>query len=174
METKLSRETKSEQLKGLPKELIRGLVYNHDRANANTAQLHETSATLQAMVELLVQGGVLDREMFEERRIEAAENLRQHYIKQGMAVAMQEFGGSKYQFQSGAEVDCENHVHLNREKHCCTIYNNRPIPCRGYDCSKDKRIWLNLKNQVVDPRIYDLDWLECLETEVSSTAVGDK
>jgi len=113
-----SRETKSEQLKGLPKELIRGMVYNHNRANANTAQLHETSATLQTMVELLVKGCVLDREMFEERRIEAAENLRQHYIKQGMAVAMQEFGGSKYHLQSGAEVDCINLVQLC-EAACC-------------------------------------------------------
>ena len=43
------------------KEVLRGLVYSHNRANANTTELHQTAVTLQAMLELLIERGVLSR-----------------------------------------------------------------------------------------------------------------
>ena len=48
--------------------------------------------------------------------------------------------------------------HLDREKKCCSVYGQRPVPCRGYDCSKDKRIWLDFENYLINPRINDPDW----------------
>jgi hypothetical protein len=48
--------------------------------------------------------------------------------------------------------------HLDQEKKCCSVYGQRPVPCRGYDCSKDKRIWLDFENYVINPRINDPDW----------------
>ena len=47
----------------------------------------------------------------------------------------------------------------------CTVYANRPIPCRGYDCRSDKRIWVNFENRVVNPKLADPNWPQCLETE---------
>ena len=35
-------------------DMLRGLIYSHNRANGNTAELHQASATVQALVELLV------------------------------------------------------------------------------------------------------------------------
>jgi Fe-S-cluster containining protein len=197
-------------------DVIRGLVYAHNRANANTAEVHQACATMHAVVELLIEGGVLDHEALEARRQEAARQLRRQYLAQGMAVAMQEFGTSKYEFQNGAEVDCQNRVHLckaaccriplalsredvqeglvrwdlgqpyiiardgdgycvhlDRETYGCTVYAQRPIPCRGYDCREDERIWLDFENKVVNARIDEPDWPECIETEAVTVAGGE-
>lgn len=172
-------------------EVLRGLIYVHNRANANTAAAHEANATLHALVELLVERGVVDGEAFEARRGKAAEQLRREYLERGMAVAMQEFGVSKYEFKGGAEIDCANRLHLCKAACCrlpfalskqdvqegivkwdlgqpylnardeqgycahlergtcrCTVYHHRPIPCRGYDCRKDGRIWLDFEKWV--------------------------
>jgi Fe-S-cluster containining protein len=201
---------------GFESELIRGLLYAHNRANANTAEVHQACATMQAAVELLIEGGVLDREAFEARRQEAAEQLRHQYLGRGMAVAMQEFSTSKYAFQDGAEIDCKDRVHLckaaccrlplalsredvqegivhwdlgqpyilargrdgycvhlDRETYGCLVYAQRPIPCRGYDCREDKRIWLDFENKVVNARIDEPDWPECIETEAVTAAGGE-
>jgi hypothetical protein len=50
-------------------DVLRGLLYAHDRANANTAALHQASATLDAVVETLIAEGVLDPAGLDERRI---------------------------------------------------------------------------------------------------------
>lgn len=46
--------------------------------------------------------------------------------------------------------------HLDRESSCCTVREQRPLPCRGYDCRKDKRVWLDFENRIINP---DLDRL---------------
>lgn len=51
-------------------------------------------------------------------------------------------------------------AHLDRERLGCTVYAHRPIICRGYDCRKDKRIWLDFENRVVNPLLDDPDWPE--------------
>ncbi len=196
---------------GVPAELVRGLVYTHNRANANTAELHQACAAIHAIGDLLVERGLLDREEVEARKRKAAEQLQQQYLAQGMATAMQEFGVSKYAFQGGAAVDCENRVHLckavccklplalsredvqegivrwelgrpymiahaadgycvhmDRQTCACTVYQHRPIPCRGCDCRNDQRIWLDFENKVVNPHIHEPDWPACLEEDGKS------
>jgi hypothetical protein len=186
---------------GLAADLARGLVYTHNRANANTAAAHDANASVLAMVELLIERGVLDREAYEARREEVAEQVRRQFLGRGMGVAMQEFAVGKYEFQGGAEIDCANRVdlckaaccrlpfalskedveegvirwdlgrpyvikqdqdgactHLDRQTLGCGVYRQRPIPCRGYDCRNDKRIWLDFDNRVVNPRIGEPGW----------------
>jgi Fe-S-cluster containining protein len=193
-------------------DLLRGLVYTHNRANANTAAAHEANATLQALVELLVEEGLVDREAFEARRAQSSEKLRREYLERGMAVAMQDFDVSKYEFTGGAEIDCESRLHLCKAACCrlpfalskedvqegivkwdlgqpylnardgdgycmhmerggcrCTVYQHRPIPCRGYDCRKDQRIWIDFENRVINPRITEADWPERLETQAQTS-----
>ncbi len=41
--------------------------------------------------------------------------------------------------------------HLERASCRCTVYENRPLPCRTFDCRKDKRIWLDFENKVINP-----------------------
>lgn len=193
--------------------LQRGLIYTHNRANANTAEVHRTSATLQAIVELLVERGILETEVLEARAARASEKLRQAYLDKGMAVAMQEFGVSKYEFQGGAKIDCASRielcgaaccrlpfalsqqdvregivkwdlgqpyinargvdgtcVHLERSSGCCDVYKQRPIPCRGYDCRQDKRIWLDFDRRVINPELTNPNWPECLESSTTSSS----
>src|SRR5712691_9221630 len=102
----MSEMNDHEQRQPIAADVLRGLIYAHNRANANTAEVHEANATLHALVELLVERGLVDGEAFETRRTQAAEQLRREYLARGMAVAMQEFGVSKYEFTNGAEIDC--------------------------------------------------------------------
>ena len=190
------------QQKVVVNDIHRGLVYAHNRANANTAN---------ALVELLVDRGLVNIESLNGRRELAAEQLRRRYLERGMAVVMQEFGVSKYEFKGGAKIDCESRLHkasccrlpfalskqdvqegivrwdlgqpylnarddqgycthLERGGCRCTIYRHRRIPCRGYDCRKDRRIWLDFEKCVVNPRVADPNWPDCLETTSTGAA----
>lgn len=168
--------------------------------------MHQANATLNALVELLVDRGLVNIESLEARRKEAAEQLRRDYLSRGMAVAMQEFGVSKYEFKGGAEIDCGSRIHLCKAACCrlpfalsredvkegivkwelgqpymnardgegycsqldrysgrCGVYEQRPIPCRGYDCREDERIWVDFENRVINPKLADPNWPDCLE-----------
>lgn len=217
-------QTKSDPLKrissngnsGVHQDVLRGLIYTHNRLNKNTAEAHQANAAIQAVVDLLIERGVIDSQELETRQKQGSEKLRKTYLENGMAVAMQEFKESKYDFQGGAEIDCENRIHLckaaccrlplalskedvqegivkwdlgqpymitrNGDGYCthldhgpcqCTIYEHRPIPCRGYDCRKDKRIWLDFEKNVVNPRIDQPDWPGCLEEEKKTAVPGE-
>jgi Fe-S-cluster containining protein len=52
-------------------------------------------------------------------------------------------------------------THFERGTCRCTVREIRPVPCRGYDCRNDKRIWLDFENQIVNPNIYRDDWPQC-------------
>jgi len=61
-------------------------------------------------------------------------------------------------------------THFERSTCRCTVREHRPVPCRGYDCSKDKRIWLDFENKIVNPNIHRADWPQC---EVAAHAEGN-
>jgi Fe-S-cluster containining protein len=46
--------------------------------------------------------------------------------------------------------------HLDRKGCRCTVYANRPVPCRAYDCRKDKRIWADFENRVINPNLEEI------------------
>jgi hypothetical protein len=43
--------------------------------------------------------------------------------------------------------------HLDRDACRCTVREQRPIPCRVYDCRNDARIWSDFANYVINPDI---------------------
>lgn len=192
----------------LPQEVLKAFIYTHNRSNANTSEVHLACSSLQAVMELLLEKGLIDRDELAKRQHAAAETLRRQYMQRGMGVAVQEFGESKYQFSAGAHVNCENRIHLchaaccklplalskediqegkvdweldqpymlahevdgycthmDRGEHRCTIYEHRPIPCRGYDCSQDQRIWLDFENYHINSQVDEPDWPACLTGE---------
>ena len=61
-----------------------------------------------------------------------------------------------YMIKRGEDGYC---THLDRCTQACAIYQNRPVPCRGYDCRKDKRIWLDFANRIPNPAVDEPDWL---------------
>lgn len=52
-------------------------------------------------------------------------------------------------------------THFARDTCGCTVREKRPVPCRGYDCRNDKRIWLDFENRIVNPDINRSDWPQC-------------
>lgn len=47
-------------------------------------------------------------------------------------------------------------IHLERQTCRCTVYENRPVSCRGYDCRTDKRIWLDFEKKMVNPELEEI------------------
>jgi Fe-S-cluster containining protein len=44
-------------------------------------------------------------------------------------------------------------VHNDKTTCKCKIWDNRPVPCRGFDCRNDKRIWLDFENEIINPKL---------------------
>jgi Fe-S-cluster containining protein len=55
--------------------------------------------------------------------------------------------------------------HLDPVTQCCSVWEHRPVPCRGFDCRQDKRIWLNFEEMIINPDINKPDWPGCLTQE---------
>lgn len=51
-----------------------------------------------------------------------------------------------YFIAHGADGYCR---HLDREGQRCSIHEHRPVPCRGYDCRNDKRIWSDFHKKLL-------------------------
>jgi Fe-S-cluster containining protein len=61
--------------------------------------------------------------------------------------------GDPYMIAKDAEGYCR---HLDRTTRRCSVWKHRPIPCRGYDCRKDERIWLDFEKEMINPNLEDL------------------
>ena len=111
------------------------------------------------------------------------------------------FTKKTYTFESVADIDCHNRVHLCRAACCrlpfalskqdiregivhwdlgqpyliahdgngtcghldpttraCTVWDQRPVPCRAFDCREDERIWLDFEKMVINPKVSQPDW----------------
>jgi Putative zinc- or iron-chelating domain len=69
--------------------------------------------------------------------------------------------GQPYLIDQGKDGSC---VHLERGSCQCSIYAHRPVPCRGYDCRNDGRIWLDFEKKLPNPAIDRPDWPQCVTT----------
>ena len=67
--------------------------------------------------------------------------------------------GQPYLIAHGKDGYCE---HFDRRKFGCTVYEQRPVPCRGFDCRQDERIWLDFKKMISNPEILRDNWPGCL------------
>jgi len=61
--------------------------------------------------------------------------------------------GHPYFIAHGADGYCR---HLDRNEQRCSIHENRPVPCRGYDCRNDNRIWSDFGKKVLSPEFEKL------------------
>ena len=67
--------------------------------------------------------------------------------------------GHPYLIAHNGEGTC---YHLNRETRTCEVWDNRPVPCRGFDCRHDERIWRDFEKKEVNPEVTRPDWPGCL------------
>jgi Fe-S-cluster containining protein len=59
-----------------------------------------------------------------------------------------------YSYPYGIAQDHDGYcAHFDRSSGKCTIYENRPLPCRAYDCRESKRVWLDFENKVINPEL---------------------
>jgi len=80
--------------------------------------------------------------------------------------------GQPYMIDQGADGYCN---HLDRSACACTIWKNRPVPCRGFDCRKDKRIWMDFEKRIPNPAVNRPDWARSLvEEERTEDEKGSK
>jgi hypothetical protein len=101
-------------LEELHDEVGGGLLYAHHRANANTSKTLEVASFAYALIELLVDKGLLTVEELDERKRLVAARLAEKFRDQGMGVVRQEPEHDKYRFEDGVRIDCENRVPLCR------------------------------------------------------------
>ena len=56
-------------------------------------------------------------------------------------------------------------THLDRGCRGCAVHEQRPVPCRAYDCRKDNKIWLDFDKRIINPVILRDDWPRCVSSE---------
>lgn len=182
-----------------------GLLYTHNRLNANARQTREAAAYIYALIELLDAKGLISPAELEPIRASIEQALVDKLKQEGDGVAFQDPELDKYTFLGAAEIDCASRVHLCKASCCrlpfalsrqdvregvvhwdlgqpyliehdsdgycthmnqascaCTIYAHRPVPCRGYDCRQDQRIWLDFDQMIPNPQIEQPAWPYCL------------
>ena len=61
--------------------------------------------------------------------------------------------GRPYMIRHNAEGYC---YHIEAGSKRCTIYDERPVVCRSYDCRRDARIWTDYENRVINPELENL------------------
>ena len=46
-------------------------------------------------------------------------------------------------------------AHLDRETYQCNVREHRPVPCRGFDCSKDEKwqVWLDFDKRILNEEL---------------------
>ncbi|MDQ3806518.1 MAG: YkgJ family cysteine cluster protein [Acidobacteriota bacterium] len=107
-------------LEGLRDQVGEGLMYVHSRANANTSKVLEVASFSYALIELLMERGLISVEELDERKREVGQRLVEKFVENGMGVALTNEDEDKYAYQSEVKIDCENRLHLCRGA-CCRL-----------------------------------------------------
>jgi Fe-S-cluster containining protein len=104
------------------RDLVGGFMHAHNQANASAGRTLESATFLYALIEILVEKGILTIEELDARKDKIADRVQRRFVSKGMGVVLQEPDQDKYTFQSGAHVDCENRVHLCKAACCRMIF----------------------------------------------------
>jgi len=167
-----------------------GLRFLHMVSMQGRADLQENRATLYALLEELVEAGVLDLAKLESRR-EVARVLENERGDRLWRVRIAD-DSDKYAPRALPDIDCRALLPLCKGRcckmvfalsaqdleervvkweygrpylikqsggHCvhqdaaggCTVYEQRPLTCRTYDCRNDKRVWLDFDKRIPAP-----------------------
>lgn len=109
-----------DQLEQLREDIAEGLMYAHSRANANTSKVLEVASFSYALIELLMERGLISVEELDERKKQVGQRLVEKFTEKGMGVAVTEDDEDKYSYAGGVQIDCENRLHLCRGA-CCRL-----------------------------------------------------
>ena len=104
----------------IQKDLSSGLLYTHSRINANTSKTLESTSFLYALIELLIEKGILTTEELDERKRQVAERLVKKFVDSGLGLMYQDPEFDKYTFDHEADVDCESRLDVCKAV-CCKL-----------------------------------------------------
>jgi hypothetical protein len=110
----------AEILAELRQEVSGGLLYAHHRANGNTSKVLEVTSFAYALIELLVEKGLLKVEELDERKRQVATRLAEKFRDNGMGVVRQEPEYDKYNLDGSVEIDCESRLQFCHAA-CCRL-----------------------------------------------------
>ena len=110
----------TEILSRIHKDISSGLLYTHNRINANTNKNLEAASFLYALIELLNEKGLLTIEELDERKKQVAERLVRKFVESGMGLMYQDPEEDKYAFEKESFVDCGSRLHACRAI-CCKL-----------------------------------------------------
>lgn len=96
------------------------------RLHANASNTLEAASLVYSLVELLSGKGLISIDELDARQATVTSRFEQRMQRERPTVQLQD---------------------------PCTIREHRPLPCRGYDCRKDQRIWLDYEAHTINPRI---------------------
>lgn len=115
-----SNENLTEMLSDIHKDLSSGLLYTHNRINANTNKNLEAASFLYALIELLNEKGLLTIEELDERKKQVAGRLVKRFVESGLGLMYQDPEYDKYTFDREAHVDCESRLAVCKAV-CCKL-----------------------------------------------------
>lgn len=104
----------------LREEVAQGFVYSHARANANTSKVLEVASFSYALIELLVERGVVSVEELDERKRKHGEKILQKFAQTGVGVALLKDEQDKYACGSSVTIDCDARMPLCHAA-CCRL-----------------------------------------------------
>lgn len=107
-------------IQNLEQQVRGGFLYMHHRANANTSKTLEVTAFAYALIELLIEKGVLTEAELNDRKRQVAERMGEKFRDHNMGVVRQEPEYDKYSYETQVKIDCENRLHLCRAA-CCRL-----------------------------------------------------
>lgn len=101
-------------------EVAESLLYVHSRANANTSKVLEVASFSYALMELLIERGIISVEELDERKREVGQRLVEKLVEKGMGVALTKDETDKYAYAGQVQIDCASRLPLCRAA-CCRL-----------------------------------------------------
>jgi hypothetical protein len=89
-------------------------MYSHSRENANTSKVLEVASFSYALIELLMERGLISVEELDQRKRAVGARLVEKFAEKGMGVALTDDEKDKYAYDGAVQIDCENRLSLCR------------------------------------------------------------
>lgn len=102
------------------REVQDGVDYLHGRLGANAARTLESAAFTYALIEMLIEQGLITIEALDARKRQIAPRLLRRFEGQDSGVAIQDSPHDKYTAPNVAVIDCQSRLHLCHAV-CCKM-----------------------------------------------------
>lgn len=105
-------------------ELVEGFVNTYFQLDANIGRTYQASVHLYALIDLLVDKGVIRKDEFEKRMLAVEKRLKDSYREAGAGVLLHENADvDKYSLKENIDIDCEKRKHICHTACCAFTYS---------------------------------------------------